>query len=1183
MTGADALGGACACCLLELALDPGTGDASRTAYASDGAAHRPVNHPPAIARYRVLRVIGEGGMGTVYEAEQDHPRRTVALKILKPGLSNRKLQRRFELESQALGRLQHPGIAQIYEAGTADTGLGPQPYFVMELIPGRELREYVEARRLTPNERLEMVARIAEAVHHAHQRGIIHRDLKPGNILVDDTGQPKILDFGIARAIDSDVNATSVTDVGQLVGTLSYMSPEQTLADPLEIDTRSDVYALGVILYELLSGRLPYTARTLPDTLRAIRDEEPVRLGLVNRRYRGDVETIAAAAVEKDKARRYGSAAELAADIRRHLADQPIVARPPSAAYQLRKFAVRNRALVAGAAAVLVALILGAVVSMWYASLADRERDRAATAEALATAQRNAALEARDRALAAETQVREERDRATAARDRALALEAQVRLDRDRIAWQNLARESLRLSGTRADDDVAGLLARQAFLLSRRTPDPLRSMLVENALQQASQATPWSHRLPQAGHAVTRVAVFSPDGSMLATNGPDGSIEIWDLRYPDTPWRVLKGRPGLGPVLFAAFSPDGTRLATGGFESRGANGEVFVPAPVKIWDLRNAQASPLLLQGHSRHVQGGAFSPDGTHLVTTDTQTVLLWDVRHPTARPKVLQQASQPPGSPQPPGSAPPPQATSLALSPDGSRLATTDNDGVRIWDMRNPVRPTAVLPGSQGAQRVAFSPDGSLLVLAVGNGVRLLDLRQHGAPRILSQEGASVVAFSPDGARLAAGGGNVVRVWEVGSPAVAPSILRGHQGFVMTASFSPDGSRLVSVGTERTVRIWELGRAGAPLVMPKFEGSGAPQSALWSRSIQTVSFSPDGSRVYSGAPNGAVTMWDRASGGAPVLLLSERVPLPGSPARGTAVAPELRVVDLSADGTRIALAALDATQVWDTRNPDAPPLRLGNHDASPTRSGRAFGAPVLALRLSPDGRTLALSRAGSGAVLLWDFRSLGVRRLSVPSWVSSLAYSPDGSKLAAGYELEVCIWDLRNPDSPPIVIRQPSPSRDISAMAFSSDNRLLAVGMGDVFVWDLLNSQAAPLLLRGIPNWGFSSLAFSRDGELLAAGNMNRTTLVWDLRSPSTPVFLPGQVASVAFSPDGLHLATGDSDGSVRLWPLSMAAADYLCTQVWRNLSMDEWRLHVGDGIPYERTCPGLPPGVGAPATGP
>jgi WD40 repeat protein len=154
---------------------------------------------------------------------------------------------------------------------------------------------------------------------------------------------------------------------------------------------------------------------------------------------------------------------------------------------------------------------------------------------------------------------------------------------------------------------------------------------------------------------------------------------------------------------------------------------------------------------------------------------------------------------------------------------------------------------------------------------------------------------------------------------------------------------------------------------------------------------------------------------------------------------------------------------------------------------------------------------------------------------------------------------------------------------MAFSSDNRLLAVGMGDVFVWDLLNSQAAPLLLRGIPNWGFSSLAFSRDGELLAAGNMNRTTLVWDLRSPSTPVFLPGQVASVAFSPDGLHLATGDSDGSVRLWPLSMAAADYLCTQVWRNLSMDEWRLHVGDGIPYERTCPGLPPGVGAPATGP
>ena len=197
-----------------------------------------------IGRYTITRLIGEGGMGSVYEAEQDQPRRTVALKVIKPGLASPELLRRFAQESQALGRLQHPGIAQIYEAGTADAGYGPQPYFAMEFIRGETLRDYAEKHQLNIRRRLEIVAKICDAVHHAHQRGLIHRDLKPGNILVDETGQPKILDFGVARVTDSDAQATMQTDVGQLVGTLAYMSPEQVLADPLELDTRSDVLSL---------------------------------------------------------------------------------------------------------------------------------------------------------------------------------------------------------------------------------------------------------------------------------------------------------------------------------------------------------------------------------------------------------------------------------------------------------------------------------------------------------------------------------------------------------------------------------------------------------------------------------------------------------------------------------------------------------------------------------------------------------------------------------------------------------------------------------------------------------------------------------------------------------------------------------------------------------------------------
>ena len=315
------------------------------------AAPSPGDSTPArIGRYRIVRLLGEGGMGAVFEAEQDQPKRIVALKVIKSSLASPSLLRRFEQESEALARLHHPGIAQVYEAGTADSGTGVQPFFAMEFIAGgHPLTHYADAHHLNTEQRLELMAEVCDAVHHAHQRGTIHRDLKPANILVDEHGHPKILDFGVARVTDSDTQATRQTDLGQLIGTLAYMSPEQALADPLELDTRSDVYALGVILYELLAGKLPYTlSKKLHEAVSTIREQAPAALSSVNRLYRGDIETVVAKAMEKDKARRYGSAAGLATDLRRHLKDEPIVARSASASYQLYKFARRNRALVGG-------------------------------------------------------------------------------------------------------------------------------------------------------------------------------------------------------------------------------------------------------------------------------------------------------------------------------------------------------------------------------------------------------------------------------------------------------------------------------------------------------------------------------------------------------------------------------------------------------------------------------------------------------------------------------------------------------------------------------------------------------------------------------------------------------------------------------------------------------------------
>ncbi len=363
------------------------GPTATSAEVSIGVAADDALAPQRIGHYRIIRELGKGGMGVVYEAEQDSPKRTVALKVINAGVASSSMLARFQHEAQVLGKLQHPGIAQVYEAGTFDIGAGGQPYFAMELIHGQPLSSYATVHDLGTRQRLGLLAKIGDAVQHAHQRGVIHRDLKPNNILVDESGQPKILDFGVARATDGDIQTTTLrTDIGQLIGTVPYMSPEQAGGDPDELDTRSDVYALGVVAYELLAGRLPYDVKNkmVHEAVRVIREVLPAPLSSFNRVLRGDVETIVGKAMEKDKTRRYQSASAFSADVRRHLNNEPIAARPPSAWYQLSKFARRNKGLVTAAAAIVLVLFAGIVATSWQANVAtaqrevaDTERDRA--------------------------------------------------------------------------------------------------------------------------------------------------------------------------------------------------------------------------------------------------------------------------------------------------------------------------------------------------------------------------------------------------------------------------------------------------------------------------------------------------------------------------------------------------------------------------------------------------------------------------------------------------------------------------------------------------------------------------------------------------------------------------------------------------------------------------------------
>jgi predicted Ser/Thr protein kinase len=334
-------------------------DALRGLGLLDGAADAAL--PERIGSYRVVRLLGRGGMGVVFEAEQESPSRRVAVKVLRMGLESPALRARFAHEALLLARLQHPGIAQIYEAGSATVGGEELPFFAMELVRGVPVTQFAHENRLGLRARLELLACIADAVQHAHQKGVIHRDLKPSNVLIDGAGRPKLLDFGVARATGAELHVTRHTRLGQIVGTLAYMSPEQASGDPDDVDTRSDVYSLGVIAHELLAGELPYSVDglRLADAVRVITDRPPIRLGVCDRALRGDVETVVLTALAKEKDRRYASAAGFAADLRRSLDDEPIAARAPTAWYTLRKFARRNRALVIGAIGIVLALGLG--------------------------------------------------------------------------------------------------------------------------------------------------------------------------------------------------------------------------------------------------------------------------------------------------------------------------------------------------------------------------------------------------------------------------------------------------------------------------------------------------------------------------------------------------------------------------------------------------------------------------------------------------------------------------------------------------------------------------------------------------------------------------------------------------------------------------------------------------------
>jgi eukaryotic-like serine/threonine-protein kinase len=951
--------------------------------------------PDRIGAFRVIEVIGSGGMGTVYLAEQDHPRRRVALKMIRSGVMSRALRKRFRAEAELLGRLQHPGIAQIYEAGETETG---QPWFAMEYVEGRGIRDHVDHHGLDVEGRLELTARVADAIDHAHSRGVVHRDLKPDNILVvagSDvaSSQPKILDFGVARATESDVQLTTMhTDVGEILGTLNYMCPEQISGRHEEVDGRSDVYALGVILYELLAGRLPcdLRGRNIVEAAAVVEAETPVRLGTIDPKFRGDVETIVGKALEKEADRRYATAGEFAADIRRHLADRPIAARPPSARYQVRRFARRHRGLVAGLAAAFLILVIGVVLTSILAVRAAREAKTSAAREA------QARRETYRYSLAVAQAV------VDADPQRALRHLDDAPEEHRGLEWRLVrARCDSYRAVHRGDRGM-----RRSTVLARDAGGRLLACLVREGRITVFDAESGERRdrLPDGCSGV--VGNLSPDGSLLTVRSrATGRLEVW--RIADGA-RILEVPLDSADATRSRFSPRGQRLA------------VVLPDEIRVIEVATGHTQFIHPTG-KKETTAVVFGPGGDRLLVAeakrrwgrDDALVRLLDVTG-----EIRAEAAHGP------------MCKDLAVSPDGRRIAFAARRRVHVLDAGTLDRVATPMWLPDQVHGVAFSPDGRWLAASSRVGtVGLLDLEGGGRRTLIAPEGTTTLAFSGDGSLLAAGALGVVKVWEISSPAAR--VLSGHGTYVYQVAFSPDGRLLASSAWDDSVLVrdrwtgtvvagfsspgaWRclgftregpdllvcaLGRAKKKTLDRRDPATGAlrgsvPFAELDTPTMGGLTYCLDGGKERRYRPRGLEPMFHHKGAG-PVWIKRSGV-LVGT--LDLAADEVVNGVAVSPDGARVVTGHGDGiVRSWDL--------------ATRTELGRAGGhaGKVYAIEFSPDG-TRVVTGADDGLVLIRDAKTLEVllRLEGHRSYVHAVAFSPDGEAIAsASGDGTVRIWD--------------------------------------------------------------------------------------------------------------------------------------------------------------------------------